>query len=125
MHSAAQAYTQTAKTTASPRELEAQLLLRAAARLQGVFEGRTTLPGEIDQALRFNRKLWTVLATSATAPQNPLPHAIKQNIGTLAIFVLRVTMENEIKLATERLRPLININCEIAAGLSYSAPAAA
>lgn len=125
MHSAAQAYTTTAKTVANPRDLEAQLLLRAAARLQGVLDGRTSEPSQIDQALRFNRKLWSVLATSATAAENPLPRAIKQNVGNIAVFVLRVTTELEMKFAVERLRSLININREIAAGLQQAAPAAA
>jgi flagellar protein FlaF len=101
------------------------LLLRAAARLQSVSEGKTTDRAEIDQALHFNRKLWTVLAIAATAADNPLPHAIKQNIGNLAIFVLRRTMEVEIDFAAEKLGSIVNINRELAAGLRGAAAAAA
>ena len=39
MRSAAQAYQTVAKQTASPRELEADLLLKAASRLQAIQDG--------------------------------------------------------------------------------------
>ena len=117
MRSAAQAYATTANTIASPRELEASLLLRAAARLQAVRDAWDGKGRELDDALVFNRKLWSVFLTSVTETDSPLPAEIRQNILNLGVFVLSRTLA----LATEpnagQLAPLITINREVAAGL--------
>ena len=126
MHSGAQAYANTAQKTASPRELEAQLLIRAANKLQSIVDGQTVDSEEMRQALRYNRKLWTVLSTSATAAENPLPPAIKQNIGNIALFVLPHCAELEVMPVPQRMVSLVNINRELAAGLMHQgSPAAA
>jgi flagellar protein FlaF len=57
MRSAAQAYGTVARQVASPRELEATLLLRAASRLQAVQDGWDRTRPELDDAPRYNRKL--------------------------------------------------------------------
>jgi flagellar protein FlaF len=51
MQSAAQAYGKVAKETSSSRELEASLLLKAAARLHAVREGWDHKSGELSEAL--------------------------------------------------------------------------
>lgn len=120
MHYGAQAYSSTAKVTATanPRELEASLLLKAAAQLKRVQAGWPATKADLGQALLFNRKLWTILTTSATSDANPLPLAIKNNIGNLGVFVLKRTLETESDPAPEKLDVLISINQNIAAGLS-------
>ena len=72
------------------------------------------------EALRYNRKLWTVLSTSATAAENPLPPAIKQNIGNIAMFELPHCVELELAPVPQRMTSLVNINRELAAGLMSS-----
>lgn len=125
MQQGAQAYANTAQKTAGPRDLEAQLLIRAANRLQSIVSGQVTDSEEMREALRYNRKLWTVLSTSATAAENPLPPAIKQNIGNIALFVLPHCVELEALPDPRRMASLVNINRELAAGLMGSAGAAA
>ncbi|BCJ91629.1 flagellar biosynthesis regulatory protein FlaF [Terrihabitans soli] len=122
MHSGAQAYAKTAKTTAGPRDLEASLLIQAANKLQAVVSGTVTDTAEMRDALRYNRKLWTILATSATAAENPLPPQIKQNIGNIAMFVLPQCVELEANPVPQRMGSLVNINRELAAGLMQKAP---
>ena len=51
MQSAAQAYGNVARQIASPRELEADLLLKAASRLQAVHDGWDASTGQLDEAL--------------------------------------------------------------------------
>ena len=121
MQKAAQAYAQTAQKTGHPRELEAQLLLRAAAKLQAVKDGRED--GEVISALRYNRRLWLIFADSVGRQDNPLPHEIKKNVANLASFIIRHTMklETDGKHAAGRVGVLININREIAAGLRANA----
>jgi flagellar protein FlaF len=120
MHHGAAAYASTAKVTAtaSPRDLEASLLLKAAAKIQSVKDQWPARANELGAALAYNRKLWTILATSATRPENPLPLAIKNNIANLGLFVFQRTVDIEIAPAPEKLGILVSINSNIAAGLA-------
>jgi flagellar protein FlaF len=124
MQNGAQAYAKTANTTATPRDLEASLLIQAANKLQAVANGAVTAE-EIREAVRYNRRLWTLLSASATAAENPLPRQIKENIGNIAIFVLGHCVELEAMPDPKRMGSLININRELAAGLMQRATAAA
>lgn len=106
-----------AKATAKPRELEADLLLKAASRLQTVTDDWDNRAGELRDALYYNRRLWTIFATAATRADNPLPRQIKENIANLALFVFNRTVAIQTEPRPEKLPPLISINRELAAGL--------
>jgi flagellar biosynthesis activator protein FlaF len=107
-----------AQTTAAPRDLEADLLIKAASKLQTVHDDwSNTASDMLDGALLYNRRLWTVFATSATREDNPLPHQIKQNIANLALFVFNRTLSIQSDPQPAKLPTLIAINREIAAGL--------
>ncbi|WP_040617115.1 flagellar biosynthesis regulator FlaF [Roseibium sp. TrichSKD4] len=115
---AAQAYQKTSQVAVSPRELEANLLMKAAARLQLVKdEWQQTSLAQRDDALTYNRKLWTILVTSATNGENPLPQEIKNNIASLGVFVFKQTMEAMTDEEGNKLNSLISINRAIAEGL--------
>jgi flagellar protein FlaF len=118
MQHAAKAYGTIAKQTASPRDLEADLLLKAASRLQAVIDGWDRTKGDLDSALLYNRKLWTIFLDSAMSDDNPLPIAIRQNIANLGVFVMSQTVSVIADPRPERLNSLININRELAAGLA-------
>jgi flagellar biosynthesis activator protein FlaF len=117
MQSAAHAYGKVAKETSSPRELEASLLLKAAARLQAVRDAWDHKSGEVGDALLYNRKLWSIFLTSVTRPENPLPDVVRQNVANLGLFVMNQTIAMTAEPQRDKLLPLININREIAAGL--------
>jgi flagellar protein FlaF len=117
MQNAAQAYSSVARKTGSPRELEADLLLDAAARLQAVRDAWDSKRPELDAALVNNRRLWSIFVTSATNAENPLPVAVRQNIANLGLFVFQQTMTVQIDPKPDNLVSLININRELAAGL--------
>jgi flagellar protein FlaF len=117
MHQAAQAYGKVAKQTSSPRDLEANLLLKAAARLQAVSDGWDKAGDQIEDALLYNRKLWSIFLTSVTKQDNPLPEAVRQNVANLGIFVMNQTMSLITEPKREKLGALISINRELAAGL--------
>lgn len=123
MHKAAQAYSKTAQKTGHPRELEAQLLMRAAAKLQAVRDATPNEKEDAVSAIRYNRRLWLVFANSIGKPENPLPREIKQNLANLANFIISHSMkiESDMARAPERVGVLININREIAAGLRTNA----
>ncbi|MEA2938615.1 MAG: flagellar biosynthesis activator protein FlaF [Alphaproteobacteria bacterium] len=117
MQSAAQAYRTVAKQIVNPRELEADLLLKAASRLQAVFDGWDRKATDLDDALLYNRKLWSIFLTSVTSTEHPLPIAIRQNVANLGLFVMNQTVSMMNNPQREHLGSLININRELAAGL--------
>src|SRR5690349_21794082 len=117
MQNAAQAYSNVAKQIANPRELEAQLLLKAAARLQSVQDGWAARKSELNNALLYNRKLWSIFLTSVTSAEHPLPVAIRQNVANIGLFVMKQTLAIAGDPQREHLNSLININRELAAGL--------
>lgn len=117
MQSAAQAYGRIATATVTPRELEALLLLKAASKLQRCTEEWRGMNPDLDEALTYNRKLWTVLMTAATRAENPLPRQLKENVANLGIFILNHTLRVMGDPQPARLDVLISINRDIAAGL--------
>ena len=117
MQSAAQAYRAVAKQIVNPRELEADLLLKAASRLQAAHDAWVGKTPELDEALLYNRKLWSIFLVSVTQPDNPLPELVRQNVANLGMFVMNQTLSLMAEPQREKLAPLISINREIAAGL--------
>ena len=118
MSHAAQAYTRTSQATANPREIEAQALLMAARKLQDVQTNWTGPDNNMHKALLFNRRLWTIFMSAVEANDNPNPMDIRQNIANLGIFVMQRTIEMQLNPDPLKLKSLIDINCNIAAGLA-------
>ena len=118
MRHATRAYGKVANQTASPREVEADLLLSAAARLQAIRDGWDDMSPQLDAALMYNRKLWSIFVTSATSKENPLPAGLRQNVAILGIFVFQQTLAIMANPKPETLGSLIKINRELAAGLT-------
>ena len=108
---------QRVQTTLGPRQLEAHLLLKAAAQLQSFKDNWSYDEEAVAEALTLNRKLWTILGTSATEDSNPLPPDVKENIGNLTVFVLKRTLEIMDDPSPEKLSALIAINRSLAQGL--------
>jgi flagellar protein FlaF len=129
MHYGANAYSKVAQATQSPKELEAHILMKAATRLQAIRDDWDGRSKDLDDALTYNRKLWTVLVTSVMRPENPLPAPLKQNIANLGLFIFNHTLSLMSDAKADRLGILISINRDIAAGLRGmgvpEAPAAA
>ncbi len=115
---AAQAYARVATVTSSPREIEAKALLMAANKLQAVMTDANATLAQTTAALMFNRKLWTIFLSEAQRDDNPNPLDVRQNIANISIFVLSQTAALQISPQREHFKPLIEINRNIAAGLS-------
>ena len=118
MSSAAQAYARVANTTSSPRDIEAQALLLAANKLQAVINNVDATYTQISEALIFNRKLWTIFLSEAQREENPNSLDVRQNIANLGVFVLSQTTALQMSPQRDHIKPLIEINRNIAAGLS-------
>jgi flagellar biosynthesis activator protein FlaF len=118
-HSAASAYARVATTTATnPRDIEAQTLLKAANKLQDAMNAADPLSEQTTQALMFNRKLWTIFLSEAMRDGNPQPLDVRQKIANISVFVLSQTAALQVSPQFDHFRPLIEINRNIAAGLS-------
>jgi flagellar protein FlaF len=117
MNYAAQAYAKVAKETAPPRELEAILLLKAAAKLQAVHDAWPEKSPEFDHALLYNRKLWIVLLDSVNRDNNQLPKPVRNNLVQLGMFVMNETFAAMTKPTLNQLKAMIKVNRGIAAGL--------
>ena len=115
---AARAYARVATTTSSPRDIEAQALLMAANKLQAVMNNADATYAQTSEALMFNRKLWSIFLSEAQRDENPQPLDVRQNIANISIFVLSQTAALQISPQREHIKPLIDINRNIAAGLS-------
>ncbi len=117
MQYASRAYATTAKEVADPRELEASLLLKAAAKLQAVHDSWRDKPSSLNDALLYNRRLWTVFIDAVIRDDNKLPLPVRQNLANLGVFVMGETFSLLTDPQPENLVSLIMINRGIAAGL--------
>jgi flagellar protein FlaF len=114
----ARAYARVAQASASPREIEAQALLMAANKLQEVVNNAGLPVERRNHALMFNRKLWSVFLGEALSEQSLQPLDIRQKIVNISLFVLTHTMALQVSPQIAHFKPLIDINRNIAAGLS-------
>jgi flagellar protein FlaF len=113
----ANAYLQTTKVVESPRERESALLMRAAASLQKVKDEWPNSFDDLESALTFNRKLWSIFMVAVTKEDSALPQEIRQNIANLGLFVMNQTREMLLEPRVQKLEVLVRLNRQIAAGL--------
>jgi flagellar biosynthesis activator protein FlaF len=117
MNNPAQAYARTAQQTLQGRDLEANVLLKSAARLQGIRDNWDMRKGELEAALLANRKIWTIFVSAMSAEDCPLPSQIRSNIINLGMFVFNRTIQMSVDPKPAQLTILIDLNGNIAAGL--------
>lgn len=118
--SASRSYESAAKAATSGREVEANALFKAA-RLLEACRTNWDAPdrGErLNEALRFNQRLWTVFQSDVGRPDNELPTDLKVNLLRLSAFVDRRTFEVLADATPDKLQVLIDINRNIALGLA-------
>src|SRR5947208_16712001 len=96
MSNAAQAYSRTSHTTASPREIESQALLKAARQLLDVQANWAGPDKNMHNALLFNRRLWSIFMSAVAGNDNPQPLEIRQNIASCGGFVMKQTVEMQL-----------------------------
>jgi flagellar protein FlaF len=129
MHHAHKAYGKTAKEAAAPRDLEAMLLLEAAAKLQVVRDRwqdsrqnpRPPKPSGLDDAVLYNRKLWTIFIDALIREDNQLPELLRHNLLRLGVYIMAETFSLMTEPKPQHLESIIRINRGIAAGLRSKA----
>jgi flagellar protein FlbT len=118
MNHASKAYQDVAKQTANPRDLEANLLLKAASQLQAVQDNWRDKPKGLEEAVMYNRRLWTVFLDAVIREDNKLPAKIRDNLTKLGAFVMGETFSLMTTPKPQHLASIIKINRGLAAGLS-------
>jgi len=111
------------RKTATGRELEAGVLTKAAQMLRQCQRDWNAADRNVrlEQALKNNQRIWTVLQVELGRNDNPMPAPIKHNLILLSVFVDKRTFEVLAFPTPEKLNILIDINTNIAAGLRDSA----
>jgi len=114
-----QAYQRAAQQTEAPRDAEYRLFGQVTRALMDA----EALPaedytGRMD-ALDWNRRLWSALASDCSSPQNQLPSALRAQIISLSLWVNRHT--SAVMRREEEFEPLIEINRIMMQGLSARA----
>lgn len=93
------------------------LLVKSATRLKQVQDNWEQDRSDLDGALHYNRKLWTILSVAATESDSPLPDDIKNNMALIAIFIFNRSLDLISDPKPDMLSALIEINHNIAQGL--------
>lgn len=117
-----EAYRTVQKTTLSERELEVSVLTKAAQVLQQVQNTWDSEDRDIrlDEAVRYNQKVWSIFQGELAKPDNPLPRKLREDLLSLSLFIDKRIFEILSSPALEKLAVLININLNLAAGLRGS-----
>ena len=115
-------YRNVQKTTMSDREIEASVLMKAAAKLKYCQENwdDADRAEKLDEALKFNQLLWSIFQAELSKDENPMPKKIREDILSLSLFIDKRILEIMAYPLMEKLSVIININMNIAAGLKGS-----
>lgn len=118
-----QAYTTAATRAETPRELEYRLFGQVTRALMHASTlDKSDISGRID-ALDWNRRLWTTLATDCADPDNAMAPALRAQIISISLFVGRhssVIMRG----GDDDFETLIDINRMVMQGLAGPGPGA-
>lgn len=115
-----QAYRTVEKSTLlDGRDLEASILTKAAHMLTRCKNNWAASENSelLDEALKYNQKMWSFFQSELANPENPLPRKIREDILSLSLFIDKRIMEFLLEPAPEKLNVIININLNLAAGL--------
>jgi flagellar protein FlaF len=121
--SARRTYETGTKAAPSGRELEAAALFKAARQLEACRRDWNA-PGRaarLDEALRYNLRLWTFFQAELAREDCPLPVDLRRNLLRLSGFVDRRTFEMMAEPTPEGVGALVEIDRQIATGLSEPA----
>ena len=113
------AYGKVRKQTVSGREIEASVLEKGAIRLRRCQENwkGAKFDRDLDEALRFNQRVWDIFNSDWQSPQNSLPKEIRQDLLSLSVFVRKKTLDIMAYPEARKLDVLIQINENLAKGL--------
>ncbi|SFS87195.1 flagellar biosynthesis regulator FlaF [Brevundimonas viscosa] len=111
-----QAYKAAATRAENPREMEYRLFGQVTrALMHAATVDASDIATRID-ALDWNRRLWSALATDCASPDNGMDQALRARIISISLFVGRHS--SAVMRGEEDFEPLIDINRTIMQGLA-------
>ncbi|HRO02590.1 MAG TPA: flagellar biosynthesis regulator FlaF [Terricaulis sp.] len=109
------AYQRAATQADTPRELEYRAFGQVTAALVRVKEEQGSL-AQVAEALDANRRLWSVLSSDCSVPENQLPLTLRGQIISLAMWVARYS--SQVLREGAEIDPLIDVNRTMMEGLN-------
>lgn len=111
-----QAYRQAAERSEAPRSAEYRLFGQVTRALMSAAEADPSDIATRIDALDWNRRVWSALATSCSDPDNALPVPVKAQIISLSLWVSKHS--SAVMRREEEIEPLIEINRIVMQGLA-------
>ena len=110
-----QAYQAASARNEAPRDSEYRLFGQVTrALIQASEADKDDIQTRIE-ALDWNRRMWSALATDCSTPENALPPPLRAQIISISLWVSRHT--SQVMRREEDFEPLIDINRIIMQGL--------
>jgi len=101
----AEVYRSTDQATMSGREIEATVLTKAALKLkecQNNWDAENR-DQKLDEALKFNQRIWSILQAELAKEDNPLPVQLRRDLLSLSVFIDRRILETLAYPSPEKL----------------------
>ena len=116
---ALRSYQAVEKETVSGREAEARVLTQAALKLMECQKNWNAPDHHafLDEALKYNQRVWSFIQVEVSKNDNPLPIQIKRNILSLSRYVDQRIFNTMAFPEAGKLDIIIKINNNLAAGL--------
>ena len=116
------AYESVAKATLSGRGIEAAVLTKAAVKLKFCRDNWDSpdQDNRLEEALNYNQRIWSILQSELSREDHELPKKLRLDILRLAAFIDRRIFETMAFPSPEKLKIVIDINNNLAAGLRSS-----
>jgi len=117
-------YQKVEQSTISGRETEARVLTKAAVMLKYCQDNWQAADRreKLHEALSYNQRIWSWIQGELLDDNNPLPKSIKENILSLSVLIDKRIFNIMAYPAPEKLKIIIDINLNLAAGLREPAP---
>ncbi len=101
------------------RQIEVSIMEMAASKLRGQLseDGELKWSRELDDALKFNQKMWDIFSADWMSEESKLPQELRQNLLSIGIFVKKKTFTTMASPDRASLELLIQLNENILEGL--------
>lgn len=107
----------------SGRQIEISILEMAAGKLRTCIGESSEVhwSSSLDEALRFNQKVWDVFTADWSNPECSLDKTLRENLMSMGVFVKKRTFAAMAKPSRSSVKTLIDLNDNLAEGLRHGA----
>ncbi len=105
----------------SGRQIEISILEMAAGKLRTCIgeSGEISWSASLDEALRFNQKVWDVFTADWSNPECSLDKTLRENLMSMGVFVKKRTFVAMAQPSRTSIKTLIDLNDNLAEGLRH------